>query len=108
MLWAGADKAVFNKFYRELSPEPVRLIMNHRSAPRLVALQRTMYDSLNEQTIQVEASNKWDSADGDIALLIADNEELEAQAIADDIANEIANGVEPHDICILCKQRPMD
>lgn len=40
MIWAGADKAVFNKFYRELSPEHVRLIMNHRSAPRLVALQR--------------------------------------------------------------------
>ena len=108
MIWAGADKAVFNKFYRELSPEPVRLIMNHRSAPRLVALQKTMYDSLNEQAIQVETSSKWDPADGDIALLIADNEKLEAQAIAKDISNEIANGVEPYDICILCKQRPAD
>lgn len=108
MIWAGADKAVFSKFYREFSPEPVRLIMNHRSAPRLVALQKTMYDSLNEQAIQVETSSKWDPADGDIALLIADNEKLEAQAVAKDISNEIANGVEPYDICILCKQRPAD
>ena len=108
MIWAGADKAVFSKFYREFSPEPVRLIMNHRSAPRLVALQKTMYDSLNEQAIQVETSSKWDPADGDIALLIADNEKLEAQAVAKDISKEIANGVEPYDICILCKQRPAD
>lgn len=108
MIWAGADKAIFNKFFKELSPDRVRLIMNHRSAPRLVALQRTMYDSLNEQAIQVKTSSKWDPADGDIDLLIADNEELEAQAIAEDIASEIANGTSPNEICILCKQRPMD
>lgn len=108
MIWAGADKDIFNKFFRELSPEPLRLIMNHRSAPRLVALQRTMYDSLNEQATQVETSSKWNPADGDIDLLITDNEELEAQAIAEDIASEIANGTRPNEICILCKQRPID
>jgi hypothetical protein len=84
------------------------VIMNHRSAPRLVALQRTMYDSLNEQATQVETSSKWNPADGDIDLLITDNEELEAQAIAEDIASEIANGTRPNEICILCKQRPKD
>lgn len=67
-----------------------------------------MYDSLNEQAMQVETSSKWDPADRDIALLIADNEKLEAQAIAKDISNEVANGVEPYDICILCKQHPAD
>lgn len=82
--------------------------MNHRSAPRLVALQRTMYDSLNEQATQVETSSKWNPADGDIDLLITDNEELEAQAIAEDIASEIANGTRPNEIYILCKQRPED
>lgn len=41
-------------------------------------------------------------------LLITDNEELEARAIAEDIVSEIANGTKPNEICILCKQRPMD
>lgn len=108
MIWAGADRAIFTKFFKELSPEPVRLIMNHRSAPRLVALQREMYASLNEQIIQVNTSSKWEPTDGDISLLIADNEQLEAQAIAEDIADKLASGIMPHDICILCKQRPGD
>lgn len=43
MVWAGAVKTIFNDFYRELNPKCIRLIMNHRSAPRLVALQKAMY-----------------------------------------------------------------
>lgn len=105
MIWAGADRDIFNKFFKELSPERVYLLMNHRSAPRLVALQREMYASLNEQTVQINTSSKWNPTDGEIFLLIADNEQLEAQAIAENIAHELANGLMPHDICILCKQR---
>lgn len=43
MVWAGAVKTIFNDFYRELNPKCIRLIMNHRSAPRLVALQKANY-----------------------------------------------------------------
>ena len=46
--------------------------------------------------------------DGNIALFIADNEQLEAAAVSKDILLKISNGVEPHDICILCKQKPQD
>lgn len=106
MLWAGALKGIFSTFYGEFSPEPVRLVMNHRSAPRLVALQKEMYASLNEKALEVNTSSKWNPTDGDIALLIADNETLEAQAITKDIMCKIAEGTEPHDICVLCKQLP--
>ncbi|MEG0835310.1 MAG: ATP-dependent helicase [Christensenellaceae bacterium] len=106
MVWAGALKRIFNDFYEEFSPEPVRLMMNHRSAPRLVALQKEMYASLKEKSTQVNVANKWQPNDGNIALIIADNEALEAQTIAEDIVSKIAEGTEPHEICVLCKQLP--
>lgn len=106
MLWAGALKGIFLSFYNEFNPKPVRLVMNHRSAPRLVALQKEMYTSLNEKATEVNASSKWNPDDGDIALVIADNETLEAQVIVEDIMCKFAEGIEPHDICVLCKQLP--
>lgn len=89
-------------------PKCIRLIMNHRSAPRLVALQKAMYESLKEKATEVCASGNWAEDDGNIALFIADNEQLEAAAVSKDILLKISNGVEPHDICILCKQKPQD
>jgi len=106
MVWAGALKGIFLAFNNEFKPEPVRLVMNHRSAPRLVALQKEMYVSLKEKATEVNTSSKWNPTDGDIALVIADNETIEAQAIVEDIMCKIAEGIEPYDICILCKQLP--
>ena len=108
MVWAGAVKTIFKDFDRELNPKYIRLIMNHRSASRLVALQKTMYESLKEQATEVCVSGNWDEDDGNIALFIADNEQLEAVAISKDILLKISSGVEPNDICILCKQKPQD
>ena len=108
MLWAGAQRGIFNDFYNEFTPEPVRLLMNHRSAPRLVALQKEMYASLNETVTEICTSDKWQPTDGDIALVIADNEKVEAKAIAEDIVCRITEGIEPRDICILCKQLPIN
>ena len=48
MLWAGARKTVFKDFENDFNAETQKLLMNHRSAPRLVDLQRRMYASLNE------------------------------------------------------------
>lgn len=108
MLWAGALKSVFSDYQTNFNAEPVRLLMNHRSAPRLVALQKMMYASLNEPNINVGVSDKWKSGDGAISLLIAENETDEAQTIAADIAKKVATGTDPNEICILCKQRPQD
>lgn len=106
MVWAGAVKRIFNIFCDEWNPKQVHLIMNHRSAPRLVALQKAMYDSLKENLTSVCVSDKWDENDGNIALIIADDEQLEAYAVSEDIISRISKGTDPHDICILCKQMP--
>ena len=108
MVWAGAVKTIFKDIYNELNPVGVRLVMNHRSAPRLVALQKAMYESLKEKTTDVCVSDSWDEDDGRITLVIADNEQLEATAVSEDILSKISDGVKPHDICILCKQKPQD
>lgn len=108
MVWAGAVKTLFNDIYKELNPVGVRLVMNHRSAPRLVALQKAMYESLKEKATDVCVSDGWDEDDGSIALVVADSEQLEALAVSEDILSKISDGVKPHDICILCKQKPQD
>lgn len=72
MVWAGARKTVFSDFETEFNSETKRLIMNHRSAPRLVDLQRKMYASLNENDCTICVSNKWDSDEGTVTLLIAE------------------------------------
>lgn len=108
MLWAGAMKNVFEIYNEEFKSDQKVLLMNHRSAPKLVELQRKMYESLQEENLDIKYSEKWNSSDGEINLFISDNEELEANAIANDIEKKICKGIKPNDICILCKQKPQD
>lgn len=108
MLWAGALRDIFNRFYEEFEPEGKRLLRNYRSAPRLVLLQKEMYNALKEKKAEVIPSKKWASDAGEIALFIAEDEKLEALAIVEDIKKQLSEGVEPKDMCILCKQKPQD
>lgn len=108
MLWAGARKSVFVDFKTDFLSQQTRLIMNHRSAPRLVMLQKQMYNSLNENAVQVKPSDKWKKDDGKIKLLITDSEQDEARVICEDIMSRISEGVKINDICILCKQVPQN
>jgi superfamily I DNA/RNA helicase len=106
MIWAGARKTVFKDFENDFGAETQNLLMNHRSAPRLVDLQRRMYASLNENGQAVKSSNRWNPDDGEISLLISQNEQEEAVEVAEIIYKKILSGTEPSNICILCKQRP--
>ena len=84
-----------------------KLVINHRSAPRLVALQKDMYNSLNDNSC-VEISNKWNKDDGEIELFISKDDNVESYNLALDIQSKINEGMTPSDICILCKQKPLD
>ncbi len=108
MAWAGARKTIFNDFKTEFNAEEHVLIMNHRSAPRLVELQKMMYSSLNEFNINIGVSEKWDPNDGKIKLLIAQDDTIEAKVISEQIVDRIKSGVEPNHLCILCKQRAQE
>ena len=106
MVWAGALKTVFNDFIVEFDAETHKLIMNHRSAPRLVDLQRKMYASLNEADNIVYVADTWEPDDGEVSLFIAGDEESEAKTLSKHISAQIESGIKPNEICILCKQKP--
>lgn len=108
MLWAGARETVFNDFETDFNAKTKRLVMNQRSAPRLVDLQRKMYTSLNESNNTICISDKWKSNDGVVTLLIAQDEKNEAIELSKHIFSQIKSGIEPNKLCIICKQKPSD
>lgn len=104
MEWAGARKTIFLDFQRDFNSDKVSLIMNHRSAPRLVDLQKRMYESLGENELEAHPSDNWSFDDGEIKLFISSDEKAEAERIVSDIVKKISIGVKVDDICILVKQ----
>lgn len=106
MLWAGARKSVFDDFQSDFSAKKIPLLMNHRSAPRIVDLQKLMYDSLQEDFVELQTSKKWEDNDGDIKLYISEDEETETKYLVADITEKLSNGIPVNDICILVKQLP--
>ena len=108
MLWAGASKTIFKDFHKDFHAEFEQLIMNHRSAPRLVNLQKSMYDSLHENIHQTIPSKRWNPNDGEIILYIAENNQHEEDRLAQDIEQRISSKIAPKEMCILCKQKVND
>ncbi|MGC6173096.1 UvrD-helicase domain-containing protein [Lacrimispora sp. 38-1] len=106
MVWAGARKTIFEDFQQDFNAMKIPLLMNHRSAPRLVDLQKLMYTSLQVDLVDLQTSTKWKKNDGDIKLYISENEDLEAKYLVADITEKVSNGISLKDICILVKQLP--
>lgn len=104
MLWAGAYKGIFKDYYDDFKAEGKRLLMNHRSAPKLIELQKRMYALLNETYTQITPSKKWKPNDGEVKLFLLRDDDEEAIYIANDISEKIQNGTRINDICILGKQ----
>ena len=106
MIWAGALETAFNDYSSDFSSVNKTLLMNHRSAPKLVELQRMMYASLQDNPKEIYCSDKWDNDEGEISLHKFDNTSTEAEIIATDILGLHSKGIEMQDICILTKQQP--
>lgn len=106
MLWAGALEEAFEEYCFDFSAIEKPLLMNHRSAPKLVELQKMMYESLKDEPKEIICSPKWKKDDGIIKLYKFIDPEQEADAIANDIIGLKSSGTELRDICILTKQLP--
>ncbi|NOJ73432.1 UvrD-helicase domain-containing protein [Paenibacillus alvei] len=106
MVWAGAMREVFPTFISEFGARSYRLIMNHRSAPRLVEIQKMFYSRFNEQPISIQTNPKWQASDGHAYLHLFDDHLQETKVIANLIQEYISDGShKPNDLCILVKQR---
>ncbi len=104
MLWAGARKTVFEDYLNEFKATKETMIMNHRSAPLLVDIQKAMYSNLNENATDIQSSPKWASQMGEAYLRFFDDENAETDVLCNEIIDLIKTGVKPNDICILVKQ----
>lgn len=105
MRWAGAKPDIFPDYIGDFGSNEYRLLMNHRSVPKLVEFQKEVYQILNND-INIFQINKYpEFQDGEITLFEFENESFEAEAIAIDIESKIQGGIRPSEICILAKQR---
>jgi len=106
MVWARAMDNIFCEYEKDFNANELKLIMNHRSAPRLVELQKLLYVALNEEELEIETSPKWKPEDGDAYLRIFNDHVQEADVIAEEIEDLISKNIKLQDICILVKQLP--
>ncbi|MBI6035776.1 UvrD-helicase domain-containing protein [Clostridium perfringens] len=104
MLWAGARKSIFEDFQNDFLSQKRTLIMNHRSAPRLVEIQKAMYNRLNEEIIDLQTNEKWNHEDGEAYLRLFEDYIKEADILSEEIARLLETGIKINEICILVKQ----
>lgn len=106
MTWAGALSNAFELFISDFKAISKDLVQNHRSAPRLVQLQKDMYASLNAQSQQVVYVDKWKDSDGYIALVECKDENKESEFVVASIENYIKKGIAANEISIICRNNP--
>lgn len=105
MKWAGADAEIFSKFIKDFKAEQYKLIINHRSVPKLVEFQKEFYQLLNSNPNHIQYDAKKTFTKGEITLFEFDNETIEANVIVKDIVSKIDRNFCMNEICILVKQK---
>lgn len=106
MLWAGANPEIFETFLSKYSANKISLIMNFRSAPRLVALQNFLVKNLMNKRDDVIPSDKWAKETGEAFIWIYKDANSEKRHLLDRVKELITkDGIKPCDICILVKQQ---
>ncbi len=106
MTWAGALPNAFDLFKVDFNAISKKLVQNHRSAPKLVRLQKAMYDSLNASSENVMYVDKWKESDGRIVLAEINTDENEKIYVVDEIRKYVSQGIPAKDICIICRNSP--
>lgn len=108
MRWAGAMVGIFGSFCKDFASARYELLMNHRSAPKLVEIQKRMYEILGETKKEICCNKKWKVDDGDVTLFKFTDTNTETFEVVDNIKQRVEKGIKPSDICILTKQMPED
>ena len=107
MLWAGAMDGIFDSFKTDFSAVDLPLLMNFRSAPRLIKLQNHLAKELMGSNIECIPPKGRDESEGIAEFWFFDNLEQEAKTLAIKIKRMITEEqIDPREICLLYKQRP--
>jgi superfamily I DNA/RNA helicase len=104
MAWAGAMGGIFDRYVTDFDAERLTLFQNFRSAMTLRRMQNRMIANL-EPAAAVDPADLAGDA-GKISALEFENDDLEAEALADLIVGWLDAGVPPSEIAVLYRQQP--
>lgn len=105
MLWAGAKSNVFESYILDFKATEYMLTMNHRSAPRLLEIQKIVNLYLQDTPFEPIPSPKWTKDEGVAELWYSENSSIESKQVAEKISQFVHHQQIPHrDICIILKQ----
>lgn len=105
MVWAGAKKDVFDCFKKDFNATEYSLKMNHRSAPRLLEIQKIVNNYLQDKPFAPIPNPKWSKDDGVAEIWYFKDFKNESNFIAKNISELIEEyNVSTTEICIIVKQ----
>jgi len=105
MTWAGAYDKVFDEFTVSFNAEELRLVKNHRSAPRLVEIQGHFIKAFDPQSPMPIATDSGQEGEGECRVLTFTDHKAEAAYLAYSIDNWIKQeAIKPTEICVLVRQ----
>ncbi|WP_175320797.1 UvrD-helicase domain-containing protein [Paenibacillus sp. HGF5] len=107
MVWAGAADNIFERFTSEFNAVNETLLVNHRSAPKLVSIQQPIIKSMTGQDIIITPNDRWSAEDGISEVWGFENEKEESLVVSQKIKELIEyESLSPNDICILTRKLP--
>lgn len=105
MIWAGAKVDVFDTYKRDFNSQQYTLLMNHRSAPRLLEIQKIVNNYLQDEPFSPIANSRWSEDDGVAEIWYFKDSISEAEYMAGEIRRLIDEmNISYRDICIIVKQ----
>lgn len=104
MGWAGALEGIFENYAEDFYAHPLNLYQNFRSKPRLRRIQNAMVHVMDPPAALEDVDLLGDG--GEIEVLRFDNDEDEAEALADLVRGWIDDeGVNPSEIAVLVSKQ---
>lgn len=104
MGWAGALEGIFESYAEDFNACPLNLYQNFRSEPRLRRMQNAMVRVMDPPAALDDDDLPGD--EGEIGVLRFDNDDDEAEALADSVRDWIDNdGVNPSEIAVLVSKQ---
>ena len=109
MVWAGAYNDVFDDYERDFKCTRKHLVMNFRSAPKLIIIQKLIAQYMGKDEVEILPSPKWQKEDGECEVYRFKDPMSEAKDIARKVATllELEN-LKPHDLCFIVRQKPVN
>lgn len=107
MGWAGAVDKIFEAYSGDFHAARRDLVMNFRSAPRLVRIQETLIAAIEPGTAAPEPADDGADGDGECRVLLYPDHEREATHLAEQMVEWVfGERISPREICVLTRNKP--